>query len=679
MKKKLISSLVGISLVLISAESSFAMTPWQYDGQNYGNLGIVSGDPDGEVNLAVIANGDVKLYGDAMYICGSVYSNGTVYAGDGQGNKVDGMLISGTEDTVFASDTNNDEWTKYREAKGFIHVNDQGNTDGINYYSTQIETEGAIFDDDTSFDCSYTDFTVPTITNDLGDFETTMYYNSVWFWSEERGSYSEPGSNAPITITEDSHIGTLTMNGTQNSNSEFEAAMTIDTTAGDVTVVIDKLVATNPSIRVIGDNKAYIYINEISEIYGLALNYNLDNYDENWQIDPIINGNMDNTYLYLNGGNINMGECHIAANKIYVNADVLNIGGASEIVADIDSGVDEFTVTGGTTSVTGVVCVPNAASNVIDSGTLYGQIHTNTLLCNGSGRIIYKADSMSEELPTSEPTDAPEESTEPVPTVEPAEPSTGDDEIFAGSSQYAYIFGDEPIYIEGDKDEDGNVISWTVEVYMAPERAVSRQEVCAMIMRLVDQCKTSVNAGEGDIAETIVDYDDWAAKGLGFLSKQGAFDDIDYTVSGFGAVSRGEVAKLVVKGLGLSLQEGAIQFDDIAGNEFENYINIMTSNGFMQGDGDGSFRPSDVITRAEFCSMFNNVTGRTNYELVSADGEDVTPETYYIVDLEGVDDWKVREILLGTSAFTSDKKVDVETRIERIRNVLDDYEGQTQY
>ncbi len=99
----------------------------------------------------------------------------------------------------------------------------------------------------------------------------------------------------------------------------------------------------------------------------------------------------------------------------------------------------------------------------------------------------------------------------------------------------------------------------------------------------------------------------------------------------------------------------------------------------MQGDGNGEFRPSDCMTRAEFCSMFNNVTGRTNYSLIDTDGNTITPATFYIVDLDGVDSWKVNAMMLGTSAFTDDYRVDVQARTANIRNVLDNYDGQKEY
>ena len=68
--KKIISMQLAAAM-LVSATVSFAAAPSDYDGQSYDSLGYTSDDPDGMINLAVIANGDINI-GNAMYIEGSV-------------------------------------------------------------------------------------------------------------------------------------------------------------------------------------------------------------------------------------------------------------------------------------------------------------------------------------------------------------------------------------------------------------------------------------------------------------------------------------------------------------------------------------------------------------------------------------------------------------------------------
>ncbi len=359
-------------------------------------------------NLAVIANGDVNIYGDAMLIDGSVYSNGTIYVGDGQGNKINGIFISGEEGSLDPGDGVTEDW----QCDGYIHVNDNGTRDNINAYSSKPEYNGAILDKDTSFECSYKPFSVPSIDNNLGDVLMTVYPNSTWAWSQERGSYPVVDeSQAPRTITEDTYIENLTMNGSWVDAYNF--AMVIDTTAGDVNVVINNMVSpVNPSFVVLGNNKANIYINNVSDISGYRINYN---FNESWECVPIVGS--ANTNIYLTGDSVKVDASQISGN-LFVNANSLEVSGSANVIGDIETNAKEFAIIGSQCSVTGTVCAPNAASRVVDSGTLYGQLHTDTLTINGSGRIIYKPDTLP--VPSG---DEPIVTPEPTPDVDEGEPA----------------------------------------------------------------------------------------------------------------------------------------------------------------------------------------------------------------------------------------------------------------
>ncbi len=300
MKKvlKLISVVCVLALVLSC--TAFAAAPSLYDGQSYSAAGYSSDDPDGVFNLAVIANSDVKIVGNAMYIQGSVYSNGNIYVGDGQGNKIDGLFISGTEGSLDPGNGSTDDW----QCDGYIHVNSNDyTTNGITAYSTKPEYEGAIYDPNTSFECSYKSFEIPQIANDLGDVEMNVYANGIWTWDPVLGSYELPPENGAKTITEDTHIGTLNMNGNQNNWKGIKYALTIDATNNDVNVVIDNLSAESPSIQVVGDHRVNIYINNVSNVNDLALNY----------YKGTMEGSTDNTYLYLTGDNVTFGASTVAA------------------------------------------------------------------------------------------------------------------------------------------------------------------------------------------------------------------------------------------------------------------------------------------------------------------------------------------------------------------------------
>ncbi|MCD8181451.1 MAG: S-layer homology domain-containing protein [Firmicutes bacterium] len=266
-----------------------------------------------------------------------------------------------------------------------------------------------------------------------------------------------------------------------------------------------------------------------------------------------------------------------------------------------------------------------------------------------------------------------------TPTVEPTEaPELPEGtEIDLSGAGYAYIFGYEPyIYSVDTTDGEGNVISTEVyaSVEMAPDDAVTREQVAAMIMRMVDQAYNTTGTTYELTSNMSQHEGTWYARGLAYLASKGTFDGIDYVNTG--AVTRGEVAKLVAYGLNLS-DTTETEFTDIEDNEYKDYIEIMAAYGYMNGVSATSFEPDRVMTRAEFCSMFNNIIGRDTMGLNAEDGTIVTQETYSIVDLDG--HWAEEVMLKATSAYDDDGYVDIDTRVENIRNKLDNYAAQLLY
>lgn len=284
------------------------------------------------------------------------------------------------------------------------------------------------------------------------------------------------------------------------------------------------------------------------------------------------------------------------------------------------------------------------------------------------GRIIDK--NTQEEIKIVVPEEVNETPT-PVPTDKPVLP---DEPIDLKNVTYAYVFGYEPIIEMVDvTDENGNVVDskLSAQVRMAPDDDVTREQVAAMIMRLIDQ-KYATMDSEYPVTGNIAKHaGTWYERGLAYLAGKGTFDGIDSVECG--PVTRGEVAKLVVYGLNLS-DTAETAFTDVANSQYKTYIEIMCAYGYMSGVSDDKFEPDRIMTRAEFCAMFNNIIGRTDMGLVGKDGTVVTPQIYSIVDLEG--HWAAETMLKATSAYDSEGYVDIETRLANIRNGLDKYDSQ---
>jgi hypothetical protein len=266
--------------------------------------------------------------------------------------------------------------------------------------------------------------------------------------------------------------------------------------------------------------------------------------------------------------------------------------------------------------------------------------------------------------PTVEPT--PEPSLEPIPSDEPIDLTGG---------EYAYIFGYEPDLIErvSVTDDEGNESgAWNVEIRMAPEEPVTREQVAAMLMRMMDQKYDTMDADYPVTDNISAHAGTWYERGLAYLASKGAFADVDEVYTG--SVTRGEVAKLISYGLNLTDRVDT-SFEDIADSPYKKYIEIMDAYGYMQGESDTEFAPDKIMTRAEFCSMFNHVIGREDALLEAADGTVVTPQLYYFTDLPD-DAWYTPVMLRATSAYDKDGYVDIDTRLANIRNTVDKYDSQ---
>ncbi len=79
-------------------------------------------------------------------------------------------------------------------------------------------------------------------------------------------------------------------------------------------------------------------------------------------------------------------------------------------------------------------------------------------------------------------------------------------------------------------------------------------------------------------------------------------------------IIRSEVTKMAVHALGLEdaaqSSKGQTIFDDVSEDHWANgYINLAVSQGIIEGDGDGNFRPNAPITYAEAMTIMVKVTG----------------------------------------------------------------------
>ena len=208
---------------------------------------------------------------------------------------------------------------------------------------------------------------------------------------------------------------------------------------------------------------------------------------------------------------------------------------------------------------------------------------------------------------------------------------------------------------------------------------VTVEQVCAMIIRMLDQHGDTAKKTFPVTSLVAPHKGQWYERGIAYLCSVGGFDDVDAIRTE--PITRGQVAKLIACGLNLNLSEET-PFEDVEGHKYQEYIEKVYRYGYMNGMGNGKFAPDRIMTRAEFCSLFNNIIDRNSCDLIAIDenGEEfeVTAETYYFVDMRP-SHWAYEICLKASSAYDADGFVDLVTRLANIRNILDRYDAQKKY
>jgi len=113
--------------------------------------------------------------------------------------------------------------------------------------------------------------------------------------------------------------------------------------------------------------------------------------------------------------------------------------------------------------------------------------------------------------------------------------------------------------------------------------------------------KSYTVVSNNDTVFTDVPKDHWSKAAIDYLASAGIYKGYGNGKFGFGDnVTRGQVASLVNRYLGLKADDKqGNMFSDITNHMFEKDIKAIAQAGIMKGDGTGTFRPDDVLTRYE--------------------------------------------------------------------------------
>ena len=168
--------------------------------------------------------------------------------------------------------------------------------------------------------------------------------------------------------------------------------------------------------------------------------------------------------------------------------------------------------------------------------------------------------------------------------------ATGVPDMLNGDDHYAYVVG----------YSDGTV---------RPNANISRAEVATIFFRLL---KEEVRDGNLTAENTFADVTDgqWHNKAISTMAKLGVIKGRNAEAFDPDApITRAEFATICARFDKTQISTSS-NFTDISGHWAEKYIERAATLGWIAGYSDGTFRPSNYITRAEAMTMINRVLCR---------------------------------------------------------------------
>lgn len=157
------------------------------------------------------------------------------------------------------------------------------------------------------------------------------------------------------------------------------------------------------------------------------------------------------------------------------------------------------------------------------------------------------------------------------------------------------------------------VLGGVSETRYAPNDPVTREMLVVMLARVLGE----QGEASGTIPASFVQRDNvssWATGSMSYAVREGIISGSLLHSDPKGAVSRHEVAEIVVKAMGLtteanSKQNVILDYFDASSIPLSSrgYVAVMKDKEIMAGSSDGNFNPNDPLTRAQIASVLNRV------------------------------------------------------------------------
>ena len=221
----------------------------------------------------------------------------------------------------------------------------------------------------------------------------------------------------------------------------------------------------------------------------------------------------------------------------------------------------------------------------------------------------------------------------------------------------------EPVSLKGDVVLYGHWISDTLETEdhfayvigypdgtVRPENDITREEVATIFYRLLRENKiVDIATTENDFTDVTADR--WSNKAISSLTNGGYLTGYeDGTFRPENSITRAEFATMASR-FAQIVNISDKEFTDLEGHWANEYILKAAGEGWIEGYEDGTFRPENSITRAEVMTIINRMLVRY------VDAEGLHKDTVLWIDMNGTE-WYYYNVLEATNSHDYDRRED---------------------
>lgn len=140
------------------------------------------------------------------------------------------------------------------------------------------------------------------------------------------------------------------------------------------------------------------------------------------------------------------------------------------------------------------------------------------------------------------------------------------------------------------------------ENMFAPDEIATRYDIVEALYNLTEFGK------KGEIASNLPDVKDDINEAVAYFQSANIIDGFeDGSFKGEQGLTRAQFVKIAASILNLELKDEKSEFNDVNGHWAENYIAAFAKLGYLKGYDDGTFKPDQQMTRAEFVVIVNRI------------------------------------------------------------------------